>query len=88
MNIVKHKCHKDGNHYSNHRSGDVGLIEKQNHTKHKKRYRHKATCESIKSISNIYGIDDRDSGEESDDWVKQSKGYFACDRPEIYIIYS
>ena len=70
MDVVKHKCYEytdDDNHYG---CSYIGLIEKQNYSKDKKNHSHQSASKSIKSISDIYGIDDGDSDEESYDRIK------------------
>ena len=88
MNIVKHKRNQDSYHDSDDRRSDIRLIEKQNHSKHKKNYRHGSASESVESVSDIDSIDDRDSDEEREYRIKNSERDFACDRPQIYIVYS
>lgn len=86
MNIVKHKCYEYSGYDNDHGSSDICLIKKQNNTEDKKDDGHKSSSKSIKSISDIYSVDDRDSSEESEYRIEQSERYFACDRPQIDII--
>ena len=66
VDIVKHKCYKHSDNYSNQCCSDIGLIEKQHDGKYKEDDGHQSACESIQSISDIYSIDDRDSDEEGE----------------------
>lgn len=86
MDVVEHEGDEHSDNDSYDRSGDIGLVKKQNDSEHKQDDSHQSACESVKSISDIYRIDDRDSSEEGKYRIKDSKWYFACNRPKIDIV--
>lgn len=88
MDIIKHKRYEDSDDDSDYGSSDIGLIEEEYNSKNEENNSHQSSSESIESIDDIYSIDDRDSDEKSQNRIKQSKRDFACDRPEVNVIYS
>ncbi len=86
MDVVKHECHEHSDDDGDQRCRDIGLIEKQDDGEDKKYDRHQSACESVESVGDIDGIDDRDSDEECQYRIKDSERDFACDRPKIDII--
>lgn len=83
IDIVKHKGNQSCHQNTDDRTGNISPITKSHNAKDKENDSHKPTCQSIKPISDVDGIDDTDGDKKSDNRIEQSQLDFPCQRPEI-----
>lgn len=72
MDVVEHECDEYCDDDGDHGGRYIRLIEEQDDSQNKENYSHKSARQSVESIGDVDGIDDRNSDEEGDNRIKKS----------------